>query len=154
MEAGAPGRSAWRWRNLPLPEAHLVGLGAGLIIDAVTHWRLGWPVIARQGIGWPLIVAGLAVVAWAVLAAGAVDLERPEVLVRSGPFARSRNPMYVGWTLFYLGVTLVLGALSPMVFLLAVLVRTCFDVLKEERSLAERFGPEYDAYRASVRRWL
>jgi protein-S-isoprenylcysteine O-methyltransferase Ste14 len=89
-----------------------------------------------------------------VRAAAGVDLERPDQLVDSGPYAHSRNPMYVAWTLGYLGVALVAGAAWPLLLLPVVLVVTQIAVLREERSLERRFGDAYRSYKASVRRYL
>lgn len=46
--------------------------------------------------------------------AGTFDLERPEILVDSGPYAITRNPMYVGWWLIQLGAGSLAGS-SPHV---------------------------------------
>jgi protein-S-isoprenylcysteine O-methyltransferase Ste14 len=94
---------AWRWGNIPIPEAHLVGLVTGILLQVITPWSLPWPAWIGHGCGWPLILAGLWLGAWAVRAAAAVDLERPHQLVDSGPYAYGRNPMYVAWTLGYWG---------------------------------------------------
>ena len=58
----------------------------------------------RYACEWPLILASLWLGAWAVRAAAGVDLERPNQLVDSGPYAHSRNPMYLAWTLGYVGI--------------------------------------------------
>jgi protein-S-isoprenylcysteine O-methyltransferase Ste14 len=89
-----------------------------------------------------------------VRAAGRVDLERPNQLVDRGPYALSRNPMYVAWTLGYVAVALVAGTAWPLVLLPVVLVMTQVVVLREERSLERRFGDAYRSYRTSVRRYL
>ena len=86
---------AWRWGNIPIPEAHLMGLGTGILLQVVTPWRLPWPAWIGHGCGWPLILAGLWLGVWAVRAAAAVDLDQPKQLVDSGPYAFSRNPMYL-----------------------------------------------------------
>jgi protein-S-isoprenylcysteine O-methyltransferase Ste14 len=143
-----------RWGNIPIPEAHLVGLGAGVLLQVVTPWRLPWPVWIGQVCGWPLVLAGLGLGAWAVQAAGRVDLERPNQLVDTGPSAVGRNPMYVAWTLGYVGVALVAGTAWPLLLLPVVLVVTHVDVRREERSLERRFGDAYRRYKTSVRRYL
>jgi protein-S-isoprenylcysteine O-methyltransferase Ste14 len=89
-----------------------------------------------------------------VRAAAGVDLERPDQLVDSGPYAHSRNPMYVAWTLGYLGVALIAGTAWPLLLLPVVLAVTQIAVLREERSLERRFGDAYRTYKASVRRYL
>jgi protein-S-isoprenylcysteine O-methyltransferase Ste14 len=145
---------AWRWGNIPIPEAHLVGLGMGILLQVVRPWPLPWPAWVGHGCGWPLLLAGLWLGAWAVRAAGRVDLERPNQLVDSGPYALSRNPMYFAWTLGYVGVALVTGTAWPLLLLPVVLAVTQVVVLREERSLERRFGDAYRSYRTSVRRYL
>jgi protein-S-isoprenylcysteine O-methyltransferase Ste14 len=108
----------------------------------------------RPRCGWPLILAGLWLGAWAVRAAAAVDLERPDQLVHSGPYAFSRNPMYLAWTAGYLGAALVAGTAWPLLLLPVVLAATHVAVLREERSLERRFGAAYRSYKTSVRRYL
>jgi protein-S-isoprenylcysteine O-methyltransferase Ste14 len=89
-----------------------------------------------------------------VRAAAGVDLERPDQLVDSGPYAYSRNPMYVAWTLSCVGVALVAGTAWPLLLLPVVLIVTHIVVLQEERNLERRFGAAYQRYKTSVRRYL
>lgn len=58
----------------------------------------------------------------------------------------SRNPIYVAWTLIYLGVALVLNTawLLLLVPLLAALIHR--EAQREEERLEEAFGSEYRAY--------
>ena len=83
-----------------------------------------------------------------------MDLARPGQLVRGGPYAFSRNPMYVAATAVYLGVALVADAAWALLLLPAVLLATHLVVVREERSLSTRFGDGFRSYRASVRRYL
>jgi len=145
---------AWRWGNIPIPQAHLVGLGTGILLQVVTPWSLPWPAWIGQVCGWPLVLAGLWLGAWAVRTAARVDLEQPNQLVRSGPYAVSRNPMYLAWTVGYVGVALAAGTAWPLLLLPAVLVATQVVVVREERSLEHRFGAAYRNYKASVRRYF
>jgi protein-S-isoprenylcysteine O-methyltransferase Ste14 len=149
--AAAP---AWRWGNIPIPQAHLAGLGTGILLQVVTPWRLPWPAWIGHGCGWPLLLAGLWLGAWAVRAAAGVDLERPNQLIDNGPYALSRNPMYVAWTVGYVGVALVAGTAWPLLLLPVVLVVNQVVVLREERSLERSFGAAYRNYKALVRRYL
>lgn len=76
-------------------------------------------------------------------------------LVRSGPYRWTRNPMYLGMLLLYLGVALLFDVtwallLSPaVVFLVGRLV-----IRREEKYLEATFGEEYRRYMGEVRRWL
>ena len=146
--------AGWRWGNVPLPETYLVGLGAGLVLQVAAPWRPPWPAGAGRAVGWPLLLAGLGLAALAVRAAAEVRLDRPDRLVRSGPYAVSRNPMYVASTAVYVGIALVAGAVWPLLLLPGVLLATHVVVVREERALEARFGAEYRSYRSSVRRYL
>jgi protein-S-isoprenylcysteine O-methyltransferase Ste14 len=148
---GAPAR---RWGNIPIPQAHLAGLGTGILLQVVTPWSLPWPAWIGQGCGWPLILAGLWLAAWAVRAAAGVDLERPNQLVQSGPYAYGRNPRDGAWTLGYVAEARGAGTAWRLLLLPVVLVLTPVVVMREERSLERRFGAVYRNYKASVRRYL
>src|SRR6266545_4584779 len=106
-ESAPRSMAAWRWRNVPLPEPHLVGLGTGIALDVIVGGRLFSAAWVGHASGWPLVAAGIGLAAWAVAAAGPVDLERPGTVVASGPYAWTRNPMYLGWSLLYVGVALI-----------------------------------------------
>jgi protein-S-isoprenylcysteine O-methyltransferase Ste14 len=146
--------AAWRWGNIPIPKAHLAGLGTGILLQVATPRSLPWPAWIGHACGWPVILAGLWLGAWAVRAAAGVDLERPNQLVQSGPYAYGRNPMYVAWTLGYVGAALVAGIAWPLLLLPVVLVVTQVVVIREESSLERSFGAAYRNYKTSVRRYL
>ena len=146
--------SSCRWSNIPLPEPHVVGLLASGVLHLARPWRLPGSRQLHSGVGWPLVGAGVAISASAVRAASDVDLERPSTLISSGPYAISRNPMYVGWTLLYLGGALITRN-AWMVASLSVVAGVIHrDVLREEHTLERAFGEEYVRYRKLVRRYL
>ena len=99
---------------------------------------------------WARLV-GTSLLPWAL---EGVDLDRPDQLVARGPYAWSRNPMYLAWALGYAGVALVAGTAWPLLLLPVVLVLTHVAVMREERSLERSFGAAYRNYKASVRRYL
>lgn len=76
-------------------------------------------------------------------------------LVQTGVFASSRNPLYLASVLIFFGLAVGLNVLWALVALLAS-IALCHAVLivPEERYLAAKFGQEYQAYAASVQRWL
>ena len=81
---------------------------------------------------------------------------RPVIaLVTDGPFRYSRNPLYVAMTVIYLGMTLALGSWWPLATLIPALALVHWRiVLREEQYLENRFGENYLAYKAHVRRWV
>jgi protein-S-isoprenylcysteine O-methyltransferase Ste14 len=79
---------------------------------------------------------------------------RVDHLMTAGPFRLTRNPIYVGDALAYLGVTLIAGTWWPIVLVpLPLLVMQRFVIAREEDYLLERFGQPYTDYCARVRRW-
>jgi protein-S-isoprenylcysteine O-methyltransferase Ste14 len=146
--------SSCRWSNIPLPEPHIVGLLASGVLHLARPWRLPGSRQLHSGVGWPLVGAGVAISASAVRAASDVDLERPSTLISSGPYAISRNPMYVGWTLLYLGGALITRNAWMVASLPIVGGSIHRDVLQEEHTLERAFGEEYVRYRKLVRRYL
>jgi protein-S-isoprenylcysteine O-methyltransferase Ste14 len=73
----------------------------------------------------------------------------------SGPYRFSRNPMYLGLLVAYLGGCVLAQSLWPLLLLvlpLSVLDRVVIPF--EEASLRATFGADYDAYCARVGRWL
>lgn len=76
-------------------------------------------------------------------------------LVTGGPYRFTRNPMYLGMTMFQPGAGLAFSlewsfVLTPLLF--AALHYGV--VLREETYLSRKFGAPYDEFRASTRRWL
>ena len=83
-------------------------------------------------------------------------LDRPTTtLVTSGPYRFSRNPIYIGYTLLYLGISFWANSLWPVVLLPFVLwVMNRAVIAREEAYLQGRFGDAYSSYCQQVRRWL
>jgi protein-S-isoprenylcysteine O-methyltransferase Ste14 len=78
----------------------------------------------------------------------------PERLVTTGPFAFSRNPMYLGHIVFLIGVTLVLQSVFAAVVTAASAVWFHFRVQRDEKRLHAMFGHVYQEYSARVARWI
>lgn len=107
-----------------------------------------------------MALLGLAFGLWArflflVRKTSVVPTRPASALVVDGPFRVSRHPMYVGFTAVYVGVSLLLHALWPLLFLPIVLVvvhKTAIE--REEAYLERRFGREYRQYKQRVRSWV
>lgn len=115
---------------------------------------------AARPLAWSLIGVGLAGFTWALYA---IWSHRTTVnpykaasnLVTRGPFARSRNPIYVSDWFVYLGATLLLKTFWPLLLAPAVYLAMRHGVIAhEEAHLEARFGAEYLDYKARVKRWL
>jgi protein-S-isoprenylcysteine O-methyltransferase Ste14 len=76
-------------------------------------------------------------------------------IVSDGVFRFSRNPIYLGFTLFYLGAAFLFNSLWLLALLAPVLFVMRYGVIaREERYLENKFGAEYSDYKRRVRRWM
>jgi protein-S-isoprenylcysteine O-methyltransferase Ste14 len=76
-------------------------------------------------------------------------------LVIAGPYKFTRNPMYVGMAIAYLGVAIADRSLASLLLLPVVLLVIRRAVIaNEEAFLERRFGSAYTDYKTKVRRWL
>lgn len=85
-----------------------------------------------------------------------IDPREPATtVVTDGPFRYTRNPLYLGLTLTYAGISFLSNALWAILLLPVVLVVMTYGVIKrEERYLEQKFGEQYLSYKAKVRRWF
>lgn len=74
-----------------------------------------------------------------------IGVSDPGRLVTGGIFALSRNPIFVAFNLFILGVFLINGTLILLILGLLQIALLHYQILEEERFLTGRF-PEYAAY--------
>lgn len=135
-------------------------------------WLLGWrvysiplfpgsiPPITYRMLGYVLILIGVLFAAWGMMtfarAHTAIIPHKPaSSLVDTGPYRFTRNPMYTGMTIAYLGVAVHMNSAWAILFLPVVLFLLYrFVIRREERYLSEAFGETYAAYRARVKRWV
>jgi len=119
-----------------LPGTLAVPLGAPVLVVAIalfacsvaTFWTAGTPVPARKS---------------------------TTMIVRAGPYRFSRNPIYLAFSLFQLGIAMWVNSVWLLATLVgAVALMHYFVIRREEEYLERRFGAQYLDYRASVRRWL
>jgi protein-S-isoprenylcysteine O-methyltransferase Ste14 len=78
-----------------------------------------------------------------------------EHLVTNGPFAVTRNPIYLAMTMLVIGI----GLISGIVWFLPLALIAAFATKKlaidpEERHLEQQFGKRYRDYAKRVRRWF
>lgn len=106
------------------------------------------------GVGAALTAVGVGLIVASWRAAGRTDLEQPDQLVAHGPYAHSRNPMYVGWASVHLGTSLVAGSGWMFAGIPVALALVHRQVLREERALGTAFGTAFERYRRSVPRYV
>ena len=76
-------------------------------------------------------------------------------LVVDGIYRRTRNPLYLGATLVYLGLSVAAGSFWAIGLVIPLLgVINTGVIAREERYLERKFGDAYRTYKARVRRWI
>ena len=81
--------------------------------------------------------------------------EESATLLTEGVYRYSRHPMYLGFVLILLGISLLLGSISPYVVVLffAILMEVVF-IRAEEEMINETFQEEWRQYKSKVRKWI
>ena len=144
---------------LPVPWVFVLGYLVGAGLEWLLLPRNAWmPLVGTAGIA--LFVIGALIAGWGWMifhrkGTTRVPGEASTTLVTNGPYRVTRNPMYVGLTIAYIGEAGIQRQILPLATLVLVLAYVNWVVIPvEEKCLREVFGPAYDAYRAKVRRWL
>ena len=78
----------------------------------------------------------------------------PERLVSTGPYAYTRNPMYLGHLIFLTGLSLTLQSCLASIITVGVAVWFHYRVLGDEKKLAVKLGQPYIDYMKVVKRWI
>jgi protein-S-isoprenylcysteine O-methyltransferase Ste14 len=123
----------------------------------VAEILVGTPVRSEWVMAWIPVVAGLALRAWGVGHLGSRSRTRKAdawELVRSGPFAWVRNPLYLGNGLMWLGVGWACGPAWLAAWVVFLALHYPLVVAWEEQHLRHALGQAYDQYLEEVPRWL
>jgi len=84
-----------------------------------------------------------------------VPIKPATSLQTTGIYRISRNPMYTGLAIVYLGISCLLGNWWHFIlFPLLLFILYAYVIVPEEKYLTRRFGQSYLDYRLKVRRWL
>ena len=143
----------------PPPLIYAVALVCGILANRSYPVAL-LPRALNRGLGLLLVGGGLVTGATAIYTIrNAGSNENPykpaTAVVAGGPYRYTRNPMYVGFTLIYAGISAMANALPPLLLLPAVFAVMRRGVIeREERYLEGKFGEEYLRYKGRVRRWI
>ncbi len=133
-------------------------------IGAVVHftlWRVE-PLSAPWNFISGNIIVGIAVI-MAVASISAfrskgesLDVAKPtQNLVSDKIYATSRNPVYLSFLIFIVGIGCILNSLTIILAIIpSFAVLNWYTIPREERYLKRKLGAEYEEYLTKVRRWL
>ena len=102
-----------------------------------------------------IVVTAAAAGAFAKAGTPLVPFETSTVVVKTGLFRYTRNPMYLGMVIALTGIAILFGTLSGffvLPFFVWIIQRQY--IVPEEAFMEALFGEKYLSYKRSVRRWL
>ena len=147
------------------PLLFLATLSLGFVSDHLLP--LPFPVSRMGSIHWISAIISACLIAMGVVlvAAGIRNFsgagtpvptnEPTRVLVTTGIHSLTRNPIYLGFFLVYVGIGTVVRSPWILIFSLPLAAVIRYGVVaREEAYLEARFGDAYQDYKARVRRWL
>jgi protein-S-isoprenylcysteine O-methyltransferase Ste14 len=151
----SPGIQAWRPAALQVSS-----LVAGLAAHAL--WPAQIPLVGKLGGTGTAVFVGLGIAIlvfsfreFARAATSLAPSRGASALIQSGPFAYSRNPLYVAVILLILGVGVWVNSIWIWLSCAALVpVMNRAVISREESYLERRFGRVYLDYKKAVRRWL
>lgn len=158
MNAGQPAADVANLGLIRPPLVYLGSIGLGLLVHF--FWPVAFlPASISVPIGVVLVLVAVVLFISSVRtfrkAGTPVPGNQPTTtIVRAGPYGFSRNPIYLAFTLFQLGLAAWVNSVGVLVMLLPALVLMAVVIAREERYLEARFPSEYPQYRREVRRWL
>jgi protein-S-isoprenylcysteine O-methyltransferase Ste14 len=148
--------------RFPPPFLFVIGFLAGWALDR--YWYAlplsRFAGSALKPFGFAALGLGVMLAAWGVITfrraqTAIVPHLSASQLVTHGPYRFTRNPMYTGLTITYLGGSALLDSAWPLILLPIVIVVLFQTVIaREEMYLNDAFGAAYAGYVATVRRWL
>jgi protein-S-isoprenylcysteine O-methyltransferase Ste14 len=148
-----------RPNSVPWPPLIYIGMAAvAVALNLISPLGVDWS--ALKYLGAILLAIAIAIEVWSFLTfrkhrTTIMPNKGAEHLITSGPFAHSRNPIYVANTLLVSGVGLYFGNLwlIAAAFIAALLTQE-LAIKREEKHLALKFGKAWTAYTEKVPRWL
>jgi protein-S-isoprenylcysteine O-methyltransferase Ste14 len=155
-------KAAVRRESIVSRLAHVIPLVVGGVLIGWRDMPWGalnlrlWPhSLLAYGIGLALLVAGLAFAVWARVHlgrnwSGSVTVKEGHELIRSGPYAYVRHPIYTGLITAVLGTAIISGTLRAALGLLIITVSLLRKLRTEETFMRDTFPDEYQRYCAQV----
>jgi protein-S-isoprenylcysteine O-methyltransferase Ste14 len=141
------------------PLLFVICVAAGGVAYFIRPFRWNLPFWLRLA-GCALVPAAIAFAMWGqrIMRAAGTNI-RPDLpataIVSDGPFAFTRNPLYLTLIAMYAGIGVALASVSFLAGLLPLALVLHFGVvLREERYLEAKFGDAYLGYKSRVRRWI
>jgi len=137
---------------------YLIGIGIGFLFPVAIGSAL-WIAVA-QVMGFVSLAVGIILAAWAqwIFRRQHTTTDPTKTttsLVTWGPYRFTRNPMYLGLFLSFVGISGIFTFVwSILLLIIVVLYVNSVVIPAEERQLIDSFSEAYERYRSNVHRWI
>ncbi len=147
------GLAAWTMEII----SHSLHLERHIFPDAL--YVQAFDITPLRMLGALLIASGLGLFVMSLVSFGnswriGIDTRTAGDLVTTGVFSLTRNPIFLFLDVYFLGSWLIYPNLFFGVFAIVAVAGIHWQILQEERFLAEKYGDEYREYRGKARRYL
>ena len=148
--------------HIPIPWVYVIAYLVGIVIQFVYPISISSTLILAitRILGAVLLAVGVAIVVWAQLIFHrehtTTDPTQTSLkLITWGPYRCTRNPMYIGLFLTFIGIDGILTFVWSLFLLIPVFYYVNWIVIPvEEEQLKKTFGKTYEDYCKRVRRWI
>ncbi len=160
---GATGSATWWYRHtFNLFRGAILGVCLARIVWPIDPWlgvfpSLYQPIVLLTGMALLLVSFGLIDYVHSYMHQDwrtGIETRSEHKLLTQGPFARSRNPLFISIIIGQIGFFLALPSVFSLICLLVGVSVIVLQARQEEQTLTRHYGEQYTAYCRRVRRWL
>ena len=113
-------------------------------------WRITGVIFCALGLAFSLTARIWLGENWS----GRITVKENHELIQSGPYAVTRNPIYTGFLLAFIGCSMTLGQVKGYIGIIFLIVCILIKTFQEEMFMQEVFGGKFTAYKSKVRRLI
>jgi protein-S-isoprenylcysteine O-methyltransferase Ste14 len=114
------------------------------------YWKISGMLLCAAG----LIFAIMARIRLGENWSGRITIKENHELIQSGPYAITRNPIYTGFLLAFIGSSMSLGLLKGYLGIFILFFYFLIKISREEAYMQEAFGEKYRVYKKKVKRLI
>lgn len=145
--------------TFPPPLVYVLWMVFGGILQKFYPTGIGIPFDHQYwGLGMVILGVGFLIYVSSVFKKAETNIkpwEPTNNIITTGIYRKSRNPIYLGFNIFPIGLGIFFDNLWVFLsFLPSAFMLYHIAIKKEEAYLEEKFGDEYRAYTSKVRRWI
>ncbi len=148
-----PKKGSWQqWVSWTLFTIDMFGV---LLLGILDFESIGYGHWSRFVIGCLAVATGLGIGIWGIrILSVRQSLGEEGKMMTAGPYEYTRNPQYVGFIIFYIGVILIMYSFMALVTGIFLILLFLILPFSEEPWLKQKYGKQYEEYCKKVPRFI